>query len=300
MTETIQGSFIFSAGTNINSRYMFKWMSKYVFGTEAENTQCLGSVFLSFSLCSFPVHSLWLSPFPHSWYHEWKSFLYLNLKLMAESFLRNSFLHIPLTRKESGAGNERLRHFRKVSETSNKASFHNLQKYQASKSSLPSKSIFPSIIRINCLQTVISESMQRANLLKLVKVVPSNSSQGKILVQDSCWLSLTHVGREAAGDDGILCKLMEVKCKWSYHDCLSYFKLFFCKGTLALEGWQLFLICLRALTLDTWCFILVLCLPQCFMGCTAVPRCLTHNSRMGASKKEDHSSPLIPRIAKGT
>ena len=42
-------------------------------------------------------------------------------------------------RKESGAGNERLRHFRKVSETSNKASFHNLQKYQASKSSLPSK-----------------------------------------------------------------------------------------------------------------------------------------------------------------
>ena len=103
MTETIQGSFIFSAGTNINSRYMFKWMSKYVFGTEAENTQCLGSVFLSFSLCSFPVHSLWLSPFPHSRYHESKSFLYFNLQLMAESFLRNFFLHIPLTRKESGA-----------------------------------------------------------------------------------------------------------------------------------------------------------------------------------------------------
>lgn len=233
----------FSARTNINSRYMFKWMSKYVFGTEAENTECLGNVFLSFSLCSFPVHSLWLSPFPHSWYHE--------SKLMAECFLRKFFLHILLTRKESRAGSERLRHFSKVSEASNKASFHNLQKYQASKSSLPSKSIFPSTIRINCLQTVISESMQRANLLKLVKVVPSNSSQGKMLVQDSCWLSLTHVGREAAGDDEILCKLLEVKCNWSYHDCLSYFKLFFCKDTFALEGWQIFLICLRALTLDT-------------------------------------------------
>lgn len=258
--------------------------------------QCFSFLFSLFISCPLSM-AFPLSPFLVPWIKILPIFqLTIDGREFSEKFFSSHSSH----KKRERGRNERLRHFRKVSETSNKASFHNLQKYQASKSPLPSKSIFPSIIRINCLQTVISESMQRANLLKLVKVVPSNSSQGKILVQDSCWLSLTHVGREAAGDDGILCKLMEVKCKWSYHDCLSYFKLFFCKETLALEGWQLFLICLRALTLDTWCFILVLCLPQCFMGCTAVPRCLTHNSRMGASKKEDHSSPLIPRIAKGT
>lgn len=209
--------------------------------------QCFSFLFSLFISCPLSM-AFPLSPFLVPWI---KTLPIFQLKIDGREFSEKIFLHILLTRKESGTGSERLRHFSKVSEASNKASFHSLQKYQASKSSLPSKSIFPSTIRINCLQAVISESMQGANLLKLVKVVPSNSSQGKMLVQDSCWLSLTHVGREAAGDDGILCKLLGVKCNWSYHDCLSYFKLFFCKDTFALEGWQIFLICLRALTLDT-------------------------------------------------
>ena len=69
MTETNQGSFVFSVGTNINSRYMFKWMSKYVFGTEAENTvsgQCFSFLFSLFLPCllsmAFPF-----SPFLVPW-----------------------------------------------------------------------------------------------------------------------------------------------------------------------------------------------------------------------------------------
>lgn len=177
MTETIQVWFPWSAGTNINSRYMFKWISKYVIGKEAENTvsgQCFSSS--PFLFCSFPVHSLWLSPFPHSWCHESKSFLYFNYIDGGESSEKFLSSHSSHKKRQSGVGREMLRHFRQVCETSDQTSSHNLQKYRSSKCSLPSKSFFPSTIRINCQQIVISENMQRANLVKLVKVVPSKSS----------------------------------------------------------------------------------------------------------------------------
>lgn len=59
---------LFFAGTYINSRYMFKWMSRYVSGTEAKaHGVCTMFFCLPVSLLSFMVFTFLLSSFLVPW-----------------------------------------------------------------------------------------------------------------------------------------------------------------------------------------------------------------------------------------
>lgn len=121
--------------------------------------------FLLFLSCSSPIHSLWLSPFRILGAMNQNPCYISAVKLMVEFSEKVLCSHSSHKKKERGAGREMLRHFRQVSATSNQTSSHNLQKYHSSKSSLPSKSIFPSTIRINCHQTVISQRACKEQIL---------------------------------------------------------------------------------------------------------------------------------------
>lgn len=161
MSETIQGSFPLSAGTNINSRYMFTWMSKYVIGTEAENSVYAVFFFICFSLFHFLsiFSGFLLSPF----LVPWIKILYFNCKTNGGEFSQKVLSsHCPpmerVSEREKETEREKmLQHFKQVSATSDQTSSPNQQKYHSSNGSIPFKPIFPSIIRINCHQTVISQ-----------------------------------------------------------------------------------------------------------------------------------------------
>lgn len=84
-------------------------MSKHVIGKEAENTQCLGNVFLSllFSFVHFLSTLYGFLPFPILGAMNQNPSYISTIKLMAESLLRNFFLHILLTRKDRAGWGER-------------------------------------------------------------------------------------------------------------------------------------------------------------------------------------------------
>lgn len=124
---------------------------------------CAGFFFLCFSL--FHFLSIFSGFHLSSFLVPWIKILYFNCKINGREFSQKvlsshfpSMERVSEREKETEIDREKmLQHFKQVSATSDQTSFPNQQKYHSSNGSVLFKPIFPSIIRISCHQTVISQ-----------------------------------------------------------------------------------------------------------------------------------------------
>lgn len=155
MPETFQGSFLCLQGLILIPGTCSNEWANMSLGQEAENTRCLHNVVpsLLFALICF-LHCLAFF-LPHSWHQESKSLLDFKYKMVGGggSFLRKLFI---LLVSRDGERERETTSFQ-ASVTSCQTSSQNWQTWHSRKGSRPSKTIFPSTVRINCHQAGTSQ-----------------------------------------------------------------------------------------------------------------------------------------------